>query len=161
MIDQKHWTDGKYCNWVTKPFQSNCSTSSATIIMSVVYLSYNINLYGLNEQRYREPVHEQLASKIQNIVANLSLKRPTTSWCASVLYREWTSYSRNKRLKTHHWDSSHSDDIQPTIVIVYSCLSDVMVRIRITTIPPPSTVSMVLANKLGVNASKSCKTHMP
>jgi hypothetical protein len=42
-----------------------------------------------------------------------------------------------------------------TIVIVYNCLSDAIVFSNITTTPPPSTVSIVLASKLGVNASKS------
>ena len=42
-----------------------------------------------------------------------------------------------------------------TIVIVYNCLSDAIVFSNITTIPPPSTVSIVLASKLGVSASKS------
>ncbi len=32
---------------------------------------------------------------------------------------------------------------------------------RRQTIPPPSTVSKVLASKLGVKASKSCNTHIP
>ena len=42
-----------------------------------------------------------------------------------------------------------------TIVIVYSCLREFIVRSRMTTMPPPSTVSMVLARRLGVRASKS------
>ena len=42
-----------------------------------------------------------------------------------------------------------------TIVIVYNCLSDAIVFSNITTTPPPSTVSIVLASKLGVSASKS------
>lgn len=45
-----------------------------------------------------------------------------------------------------------------TIVIVYSCLREFIVLSRITTIPPPSTVSTVLAKRLGVRASKSCVT---
>lgn len=73
------------------------------------------------------------------------------------------------------------------MVMVYSCFREFIVRSRITTMPPPSTVSMVLASRLGVTASKSyvqqkslassvfhldqqrnlastrltCKTHMP
>lgn len=43
-----------------------------------------------------------------------------------------------------------------TIVIVYSCLREFTVRSSMTTIPPPSTVSIVLAKRLGVSASKSC-----
>lgn len=43
------------------------------------------------------------------------------------------------------------------MVIVYNCLSEFMVRRRITTSPPPSTVSTVLASKFGVKASKSWK----
>lgn len=43
------------------------------------------------------------------------------------------------------------------MVIVYNCLSEFMVRRRITTNPPPSTVSTVLASKFGVKASKSWK----
>lgn len=45
-----------------------------------------------------------------------------------------------------------------TIVIVYSCFRDFMVLSSMTTIPPPSTVSTVLAKRLGVRASKSCVT---
>jgi len=48
-------------------------------------------------------------------------------------------------------DQSH------TIVIVYSCLREFMVLSKMTTIPPPSTVSTVLASRLGVIASKSCE----
>ena len=44
-----------------------------------------------------------------------------------------------------------------TMVIVYNCLSEFMVRRRMTTSPPPSTVSTVLASKFGVKASKSWK----
>ena len=44
------------------------------------------------------------------------------------------------------------------MVIVYSCLREFIVLSRITTIPPPSTVSTVLANRLGVRASKSWET---
>lgn len=43
------------------------------------------------------------------------------------------------------------------MVIVYSCFSEFMVRRRMTTNPPPSTVSTVLASKFGVKASKSWK----
>lgn len=42
------------------------------------------------------------------------------------------------------------------MVIVYSCLREFIVLSSNTTIPPPPTVSIVLANKLGVRASKSC-----
>lgn len=45
-----------------------------------------------------------------------------------------------------------------TIVIVYSCLREFIVLSSNTTIPPPSTVSTVLAKRLGVRASKSCET---
>lgn len=45
-----------------------------------------------------------------------------------------------------------------TIVIVYSCLREFIVLSSNTTIPPPSTVSIVLAKRLGVTASKSCVT---
>lgn len=71
-----------------------------------------------------------------------------------------------------------------TMVMVYSCFSECTVRIRNTTMPPPSTVSMVRARTLGVMAcgsgnegyvehelrhgpaiqrltSKSCSTNMP
>lgn len=41
--------------------------------------------------------------------------------------------------------------------MVNSCFNEDMVRSRMTTMPPPSTVSTVLANKLGVKASKSLK----
>lgn len=43
------------------------------------------------------------------------------------------------------------------MVIVYNCLSEFMVRRRMTASPPPSTVSTVLASKFGVKASKSWK----
>jgi len=43
------------------------------------------------------------------------------------------------------------------MVIVYNCFSEFMVRRRMTTSPPPSTVSTVLASKFGVKASKSWK----
>lgn len=42
-----------------------------------------------------------------------------------------------------------------SIVKVYSCLSDAILLSRNTTIPPPSTVSIVRARRFGVNASKS------
>ncbi len=42
-----------------------------------------------------------------------------------------------------------------TIAIVYSCFSEFIVLRRMTTIPPPSTVSTVRATRLGVRASKS------
>lgn len=48
----------------------------------------------------------------------------------------------------------HSEGL--TMVMVYSCFREFIVRSRITTMPPPSTVSMVLASRLGVTASKSC-----
>lgn len=48
-----------------------------------------------------------------------------------------------------------------TMVIVYSCLRDVIVFSSNTISPPPSTVSIVRARRLGVMASKSCKTHIP
>lgn len=48
-----------------------------------------------------------------------------------------------------------------TMVMVNSCFKEVIVFRRRTTSPPPSTVSMVRARRLGVIASKSCKTHMP
>jgi hypothetical protein len=44
-----------------------------------------------------------------------------------------------------------------TIDIVYSCLREFMLLSKMTTIPPPSTVSTVLASRLGVSASKSCE----
>lgn len=47
------------------------------------------------------------------------------------------------------------------MVMAYSCLSDDIVFNNNTTSPPPSTVSIVRASRLGVMASKSCKTHMP
>lgn len=43
-----------------------------------------------------------------------------------------------------------------TIVIVYNCFKELTVLSRITISPPPSTVSTVLAKRLGVMASKSC-----
>lgn len=55
------------------------------------------------------------------------------------------------------WLCVRVETLALTIVIVYSCLSEFMVRRRMTTSPPPSTVSTVLANKFGVNASKSYK----
>mmetsp|Transcript_13210 Transcript_13210/g.33443 ORF Transcript_13210/g.33443 Transcript_13210/m.33443 type:complete len:227 (-) Transcript_13210:343-1023(-) len=67
-----------------------------------------------------------------------SLKRPTTSWCDSVRRRAWQSMVRS-----------------------YSLVREVSVESSITTMPPPSTVSMVRASRLGVSASKSCSTHMP
>jgi len=42
---------------------------------------------------------------------------------------------------------------QPTIAMVYSCFKLDIVLNSSTTIPPPSTVSMVLASKFGVIAS--------
>ncbi len=42
-----------------------------------------------------------------------------------------------------------------TIAIVYSCFSEFIVLRRMTTMPPPSTVSTVRATRLGVRASKS------
>lgn len=44
-----------------------------------------------------------------------------------------------------------------TIAIVYSCFKEDIVLRRRTTKPPPSTVSTVLAKRLGVRASKSFK----
>lgn len=44
-----------------------------------------------------------------------------------------------------------------TMVMVYSCLREFIVFRRITISPPPSTVSMVRARRLGVKASKSLK----
>jgi len=44
--------------------------------------------------------------------------------------------------------------------IVYSCWNEVIVFNRMTTIPPPSTVSTVRARILGVNASKSCQPNL-
>ena len=57
---------------------------------------------------------------------------------ASVLYLAWTS-----------------------ILIVNNCFREVTDFNRRTTKPPPSTVSIVLANKFGVNASKSWSTTIP
>lgn len=48
-----------------------------------------------------------------------------------------------------------------TMLSVYSCLRLATVRSKITIMPPPSTVSIVRARRLGVTASKSCKTHIP
>ena len=62
----------------------------------------------------------------------LSLKRPTTSLCTSVLYLAWLS-----------------------IAMVWSCLRELIDLSKRTTNPPPSTVSIVLARIFGVNASKS------
>ena len=42
-----------------------------------------------------------------------------------------------------------------SMVIVYNALRLVILLIRSTTMPPPSTVSTVRANRLGVNVSKS------
>ena len=69
---------------------------------------------------------------------NRSLNRAMTSSWASVRYREWISMDR-----------------------VYSCFKLVMPFSSNTTMPPPSTVSIVLASKLGVIASKSCNIHIP
>ncbi|KAH3668779.1 hypothetical protein OGAPHI_002534 [Ogataea philodendri] len=69
---------------------------------------------------------------------NLSLNLATTSLCASVLYLEWIS-----------------------MVTVYNCFKEDIDFKSITTSPPPSTVSIVLAIKLGVSPSKSCKMHIP
>ena len=46
------------------------------------------------------------------------------------------------------------------MVIVHNCFNEVIVFKRRTN-PPPLTDSMVLANKFGMIASKSCKTHIP
>ena len=67
-----------------------------------------------------------------------SLKRAVTSARASVRSRAWTS-----------------------IDIVYSCVSDSIDRSSSTTIPPPSTVSIVRASTFGVTASKSWSTTIP
>lgn len=48
-----------------------------------------------------------------------------------------------------------------TIVMVYNCFKEVIVFNNRTTRPPPSTVSMVLASRLGVIASKSWSIHIP
>ena len=56
-----------------------------------------------------------------------------TAWCASVRSLLCTSMVRLK-----------------------SCVRDCMELRSSTTMPPPSTVSIVLASRLGVNASKSC-----
>jgi hypothetical protein len=58
---------------------------------------------------------------------------PVTVWCASVRRREWTS-----------------------MVSVYSCVRLLRLLSSRMTNPPPSTVSMVRASRLGVRASKSC-----
>ena len=42
------------------------------------------------------------------------------------------------------------------MVRLKSCVREVSVLSNRTTIPPPSTVSMVRASRLGVSASKSC-----
>ena len=57
---------------------------------------------------------------------------PRTSWCDSVVSREWMS-----------------------IVSVKSCVSERNVLTSSTTAPPPSTVSIVRASRLGVMPSKS------
>ena len=45
------------------------------------------------------------------------------------------------------------------MVRLNSWLRDVKVLSNSTTIPPPSTVSIVRASRLGVKASKSCMGH--
>mmetsp|Transcript_1571 Transcript_1571/g.2564 ORF Transcript_1571/g.2564 Transcript_1571/m.2564 type:complete len:212 (-) Transcript_1571:52-687(-) len=67
-----------------------------------------------------------------------SLKRGCTSVCDSVRNRACASMD-----------------------IVYSCWRDTIDLSSITTIPPPSTVSIVRASTFGVTASKSCSTSMP
>eukprot|EP00977_Amphora_coffeiformis_P014029 scaffold3823_cov195-Amphora_coffeaeformis.AAC.39 len=67
-----------------------------------------------------------------------SLKRGTISPAESVRYLECTS-----------------------ILMAYNCLSDLTVRNKNTTNPPPDTVSIVRAKRLGVSASKSCNTSIP
>jgi hypothetical protein len=47
------------------------------------------------------------------------------------------------------------------MVMVYSCFKEDIVFSNNTIKPPPSTVSMVLASRFGVMASKSCSIHMP
>ena len=63
-----------------------------------------------------------------------SLKRPTTSVWLSVRKRECTS-----------------------MAMEYSWRREVSVLMSSTTMPPPSTVSMVRARRLGVSAWKSCR----
>mmetsp|Transcript_6623 Transcript_6623/g.23852 ORF Transcript_6623/g.23852 Transcript_6623/m.23852 type:complete len:228 (+) Transcript_6623:2187-2870(+) len=68
----------------------------------------------------------------------LSLNRPTTSWWLWVRSLWCTSMER-----------------------LYNCVREVSVLSSSTIIPPPSTVSIVLARRLGLIASKSCRTHIP
>lgn len=63
-----------------------------------------------------------------------SLNLQTTSWWDSVRYLLWTS-----------------------MCIVYNCFRELTFCSKKTMIPPPSTVSIVRANKSGVSASKSCQ----
>ena len=77
--------------------------------------------------------------------ANDRMKRSLKRGTKSAL--EWAPLPRNRA-----WTS---------IVCAYSCLRLLTVLNNNTTSPPPSTVSIVLASKLGVNASKSCNTRQP
>lgn len=128
----------------------NLENSTATFIILLNHLSIELKC---------SKSHESQRSTY------LSLNLPTTSWWASVLYRECTSYVKT----SHKWSqiiwpgNSHymrgdGTGCKLTIVIVYSCLREFIVLSSNTTIPPPSTVSIVLAKRLGVMASKSCVT---
>lgn len=59
-------------------------------------------------------------------------------------------------IQTFSDTETETDCYKLTMVIVYSCFREFMVLSSSTTIPPPSTVSTVLAKRLGVRASKSC-----
>ena len=91
---------------------------------------------GGEEKERERDVHTKLEHNIiiSSVFIYLSLNLAVSSWWASVLYRECTSMAS-----------------------VYSCFSDDIVLSNRTTTPPPSTVSMVRAKRLGVSASKSYK----
>ena len=71
------------------------------------------------------------------------------------------SYTEHERPREMMRVCTASTGRKRTIAIVYSCLNEDIVFKSRTTIPPPSTVSIVRAKRFGVIASKSCKTHIP
>jgi len=56
---------------------------------------------------------------------------------------------------THACTYAHAHTHTLTIFMVYNCFNEFIVLSNRHTIPPPSTVSTVRANRLGVRASKS------
>lgn len=76
-------------------------------------------------------------------------KKNFFSWCHEVVYIIMFLKSLSYR--------NFFNIAKLTMVMVYSCLREFIVFRRITISPPPSTVSMVRARRLGVKASKSLK----